>query len=224
MDNLTYWTGKNTEYKEIWDVYNKYVEGYSFKIMSTPNLHLVIEFEQPNINLPLLNAEAVFATIKGLFHDFKYECLEKDEYQSSTPISLYSIDRGSAIWDFVISSYYVIPIVYSIFFGVVKFKGQLLDNKLKELQIQKLEAELVQMNMNRKQESKSEISKTSLDQFIDKYSLPIQNLVNQNIKQIKVISSEKVLGVNSVSKTEVICIKFSEKSKDIDGPNLSLHE
>lgn len=222
MDNLTYWIGKNTEYKEIWDAYNKYVEGYSYRIMSTPNLHLVIEFEQPNVNLPLLNAEAIFATIKGLFHDFKYECLDKDEYQSSAPISLYSIDRGSAIWDFLISSYYVIPIVYSIAFGIVKFKGELLDNRLKELQIQKLESELDQMNMNRKRESKSEISKTALDQFVDKHSLPIQNLVNQNIKQIKVISSEKVLGVDSFSKTEVIIIEFSEKSEDIDGPTLSI--
>ncbi|WP_367606734.1 hypothetical protein [Legionella sp. W05-934-2] len=221
MDKLRYWTGKDTKYKEIWDAYNDYVEGYSSKIMSVPNLHLIIEFEQPNLNLPLLNAEAVFKTIQGLFHDFKYECLEKDEYQASTPISLYSIDRGSAIWDFLISNAYIIPIVYSFSYGIVKFKGALLDNRLKKLQIQKLESELEQLNQNRKKDSKSEISKNSLDKFIEKHSLPIENLVNQNIKSIKVTSMENMLGLDYYSRTEVISLDFSETPKDIDGPNMS---
>lgn len=222
MDSLNYWTGKDTEYREIWDAYNKGIEGYLYKIHSTPNLHLIIEFEQPNINLPLLNAEAVFKTMKGLFHDFKFECLDKEEYHSSAPISLYSIERGSAIWDFLTSYYYVIPTVYYLSLGIVKFKGALLDNELKELQIKKLESELEKINKKRKQQSKAEISRASLDKFVDNHYFPIENLVNQNIKQIKVISSEKALGLEYYSRTEIISLEFNEKPKDIEGPTLSI--
>ncbi|HAU1653239.1 TPA: hypothetical protein JBJ28_06550 [Legionella pneumophila] len=221
MDSLNYWIGKDTEYKKIWDAYNKNVEAYSYKIQSTPNQHLIIEFEQPNFNLPLLNAEAVFKTMKGLFHDFKFECLDKKEYESSAPISLYSIERGSAIWDFLISNSYVIPMIYTISYGIVKFKGALLDNNLKKLQIRKIESELEQMNKDRKQQSKAEISRATLDKFVEKHSLPIENLVNQNIKQIKVISTEEVRGLDYYSKTEIISLEFSEKTRDIEGPTQS---
>jgi hypothetical protein len=42
----------------------------------------------------------VYKTIKGLFHDLKKKNLEKWDYDHSTPLFLYSVERGSSIYKF----------------------------------------------------------------------------------------------------------------------------
>jgi hypothetical protein len=49
----------------------------------------------------LFDHEAVFKTLKGLFHDLKKENLSPEEYYIAGPMYLYSVERGSSVYKFL---------------------------------------------------------------------------------------------------------------------------
>jgi hypothetical protein len=100
VSTAEYWIGKNIPYAEIWKAYEDGL-GYVDKYKSI-KVHLIrISFAAPTPRFPLFNHEAVFKTIKGYFHDLKAECLSPTEYNRAGPLFLYSVDRGSGIWEFL---------------------------------------------------------------------------------------------------------------------------
>lgn len=198
MIDLNYWIGKDTDYKEIWENYNKYGDQYLSKIQNTYNYHIVIEFQEPNQNLPLLNAEAIFKTFKGIYHDFKMECLETNEYENSSPLSLYSIERGSYIFDFLVAAKHWIEFVFIFLNAARYFYKDKNEKRLIELQIEKLELEIEEIK--RRNKSSSKIEKSKLEEFSKKYYFPISNILKQKIKRMVVANTEEIIGEEHVKK------------------------
>jgi hypothetical protein len=95
-----YWIGARINYAEIWAAYESGL-AYIDKFHSTPAHVLTIEFESAQSGDPLFDHEAVFKTLKGLFHDLKKENMSEKEYNASSPMFLYSVERGSSIYRFL---------------------------------------------------------------------------------------------------------------------------
>lgn len=99
-DYLEYWIGKNVNYDDIWQAYERgqaYVD--KFRAM---RVHLIqLRFANFTPDLPLFNHEAVYKTLKGYFHDMKYLCYPSTVYDSAGPLFLYGVQRGSGIWEFL---------------------------------------------------------------------------------------------------------------------------
>ena len=99
-DIYEYWIGKNIQYADVWESYEKgrdYIAKYE-----SMKVHLFqITFEQQPKELPLFNFEAVYKTLKGCFHDLKLYCFDQQTYNESGPLFIYSVERGSGIWEFV---------------------------------------------------------------------------------------------------------------------------
>lgn len=100
MNIYEYWIGQDTDYASVWQAYENGM-GYIDKFRSMRVYLLRIELTQFPSNLALFNHEAVYRTIKGYFHDLKLHGLSKNEYNSTGPLFLYSVDRGSGIWNFL---------------------------------------------------------------------------------------------------------------------------
>jgi hypothetical protein len=106
MDVREFWTGDGVDYQGIWEAYDFGYQSFRDKYFSRQQHLLVIEFNE-NFDLglkkpnPLFDHEAVYKTLKGLFHDLKEKNLEKQEYNESTPLFLYSVERGSSIYKFL---------------------------------------------------------------------------------------------------------------------------
>jgi hypothetical protein len=100
MSKEQYWIGKNIDYQAVWrdfDAGVSYIE--KFRTMESHLLRITLA--NPSKELPLFNHEAVFKTVKGYYHDLKAACLTPIEYDQAGPLYLYSVDRGSGIWDFL---------------------------------------------------------------------------------------------------------------------------
>ena len=134
MNIYEYWIGKNVNYAEYWDAYDD-GEGYKMKFESMRTHIIQIEFEEPTIDMPLFNQEAVYKTLKGYFHDIKKICLSKNEYSTAGPLFLYEINRGSGIWTFLGELPYIL--LYGTTLTKEKIIGQRLDNMEKKLKILK---------------------------------------------------------------------------------------
>jgi hypothetical protein len=89
-----YWIGARINYEEIWTAYESGL-GYIDKFRSIPAHILTIEFEHSYLSDPLFDHEAIFKTLKGLFHDLKQQNLSEKEFNNSRPMFLYSVERGS---------------------------------------------------------------------------------------------------------------------------------
>ncbi|NOT06483.1 MAG: hypothetical protein HOP27_17970 [Anaerolineales bacterium] len=101
MNISEYWIGKDIDYESVWQAYEEGAVPYIDKFRSM-RVHLLrIELKEFPSDLPLFNHEAVYKTIKGYFHDLKRYGLSEDEYWSTGPLFLYSVDRGSGIWNFL---------------------------------------------------------------------------------------------------------------------------
>jgi hypothetical protein len=95
-----FWIGKGIDLDRLWDEFAE-GEGYVAKF-STAQVHMLrLTFEKHPKNLPLFDHELIYKTIKGTFHDVKAACLTPDAYDRASPIFLYRIDRGSAIYEFL---------------------------------------------------------------------------------------------------------------------------
>jgi len=94
-----YWIGAGVDYGEIWSAYESGL-AYINKFHATPVHALVIEFSNLQYD-PLFDHEAIFKTLKGLFHDLKKENMSVEEYNASGPMFLYSVERGSSLYRFL---------------------------------------------------------------------------------------------------------------------------
>jgi hypothetical protein len=99
-DRDEYWIGAGIDYAKIWSAYESGV-AYISKFQSIATHLLIIEFENPQSDNPLFDHEAVFKTLKGLFHDLKKANMSEREYTASSPVFLYSVERGSSIYRFM---------------------------------------------------------------------------------------------------------------------------
>ncbi len=124
-----YWIGKGINYSQLWEDYNhhdgeEYIKKFNTLILSL----LKVEFDLPNINEPLFSHEAIYKSFKGLYHDFKEFCLTKDEYNNSKPLFLYSIERGSADWSFLLDPNMIFNFINLLVSGFFYY-GNKKDNK-----------------------------------------------------------------------------------------------
>ncbi|MBS9461245.1 hypothetical protein LV716_07375 [Flagellimonas sp. HMM57] len=134
MDIYEYWIGRNVNYRDYWEAYDA-GQGYKMKFESMTSHIIEIEFENPTIDLPLFNQEAIYKTLKGYYHDLKKYCLSESEYGSAGPLFLYEINRGSGIWTFLGELPYIL--LYGTTLTREKIIGQRLDNMEKKLKIMK---------------------------------------------------------------------------------------
>jgi hypothetical protein len=132
VDQYEYWIGKDVDYRSVWQAYEDGL-GYIEKFR-TMRVHLLqIELTQFPSHLALFNHEVVYKTIKGYFHDFKLYCLSNKDYSYAGPLFLYSVDRGSGIWNFLGEAHLILAFALSLATG--KVLGQELDNVEKKLQL-----------------------------------------------------------------------------------------
>ncbi len=129
-DYLEYWIGKNIDYSDLWRAYEEGA-AYSEKYFSMKVFLIRIEFENPPKNVPLFNHEAVFKTLKGYFHDLKLKCYDADTYNRVGPLFLYSVDRGSGIWEFLGELRQLL--LYGTTLSDEKLMGQVVDNADKKV-------------------------------------------------------------------------------------------
>ncbi len=132
MNQYEYWTGKDVDYQSLWQAYEDGL-GY-IKKFCTMRVHLLqIELTQYPSSLALFNHEVVYKTLKGYFHDFKQYCLPEKDYDSAGPLFLYSVDRGSGIWNFLGELRLILPFALSL--AMEKILGQELNNIERKLQL-----------------------------------------------------------------------------------------
>jgi hypothetical protein len=132
MDIYEYWIGQDIDYASVWQVYEEGA-GYIDKFRSM-RVHLLrIELTRFPSNLPLFNHEAVYKTIKGYFHDLKLYSLSKKEYMSTGPLFLYSVDRGTGIWNFLGELEPLLALAVTLVEGMIR--NQILVNSGKARQI-----------------------------------------------------------------------------------------
>jgi hypothetical protein len=92
--------GKGLDLERLWKDYDHGV-GYIEKV-STADLHLLrLTFGHHPASQPLFDAEAIFKTVKGTFHDVKAECFSQSAYDECAPIFLHRVERGSGIFEFL---------------------------------------------------------------------------------------------------------------------------
>lgn len=132
-----YWIGKGIDVEEVWSDFEN-GSGYKNKF-GQMECHLIeIAFENPN-SQPLFNHEAIYKTIKYLFHETKRSYFNDQAYNNFGPLFLYQVRRSSGIYQFLGE---LIPgCVFLIWLAngaldvlkkVEELKGTKLDNKLKE--------------------------------------------------------------------------------------------
>jgi hypothetical protein len=132
MNMYEYWIGRDIDYMSIWQAYE---EGgaYIDKFLSMRVHILRLELTQFSSDLPLFNHEAVHKTIKGFFHDLKRHGLSKEEYLATGPLFLYSVDRGTGIWNFLGELEPLLALAITLIEG--KIRNKILVNSSKTRQI-----------------------------------------------------------------------------------------
>ncbi|HHT9784398.1 TPA: hypothetical protein ACT9HQ_003018, partial [Legionella pneumophila] len=176
MDNFhEYWIGKGVDYERIWNDFNS-GQGYINKFKSIKAAKLTFIFDCPSSNEPLFMHEAVYKSLKGLFHDFKLNCLTDDQYNKSTPMFLYSIERGSSEWSFLLDPALISAFVEIISTGFNFYSAIKLDKGINQL-IKELNTEQI-----KPQEKK-------IDDFIQKEICQIifENLGKLNPKNLSIL-------------------------------------
>lgn len=95
-----YWIGKGVDLDQLWSDFDE-GDGYIEKVEGT-RLHVLrLTFSTHPKHLPLFDHEVIFKTVKGAFHDIKAECMSARAYDRAAPIFLSSVDRGSAMYQFL---------------------------------------------------------------------------------------------------------------------------
>jgi hypothetical protein len=160
---------------------------------------LRIEFDLPHANEPLFFHEAIYKSFKGLYHDMKEFCLTTSEYNDSKPLFLYSIERGSADWAFLLDPN-MIPIYVQILldgFSYYSSYDEQILNILKEI--------------------KSTVSNAKIEAFMKQPNSKIifENLNKFNPKKITI--KTKLYSNQNISKEEEITIHFDKKN---DAPKM----
>ncbi|HXW23383.1 MAG TPA: hypothetical protein VEK73_01435 [Xanthobacteraceae bacterium] len=132
VDSAEFWTGKGVDYAALW---NAYTEGTAYiRKYQTMTVHLLrIEFHGFGDRKPMFNFEAIYKTVKGYFHDMKEITLSPRQYDLAGPLFLYSIDRGSEVWNFLGELRQILTLGTTL--ADEKVIGQRLDNIDKRLGI-----------------------------------------------------------------------------------------
>lgn len=95
-----YWIGKDLELDQLWEDFESGRE--YIQEVSKCRLHLLrLTFAGHPIQMPLFDHEIIYKTVKGTFHDVKTECFTPEAYAEAVPIFLYSVERGSGIFEFL---------------------------------------------------------------------------------------------------------------------------
>ncbi len=95
-----YWMGKGIDLDAIWRDFDD-GRDYIDKVSNSELYLLRLTFDSPLARLPLFDHEAIYKTVKGTFHDVKLECFPQRKYDSSAPIFLHGVRRGSGIHEFL---------------------------------------------------------------------------------------------------------------------------
>ena len=108
-----YWIGKDIDVDQLWRHYD---DGWGFvkNFDSRDQYFLTLTFENFSSESPVFNFEAIFKSIKSVFHDLKRECLSKTEYETYGPVYVHEIRRGSEIWVLVAQQVPALLFVFAI--------------------------------------------------------------------------------------------------------------
>jgi len=198
-----YWIGRGVDYEGVWRSYRDGL-GYVDKFVSM-RVHLLrIEFDQPPRTMPLFNHEAIYKTLKGYFHDLKQTCFSREEYAMSGPLFLYSIDRGSGIWNLLGELRQLIMLGSTL--ADEKVMGQKIDNLDKRLMLLRkhfgdaFTPEEYYMFM-----------KAKTPRELDK---AVQELLKQRIIRVQISRAPFVGNIESTEKTLVDLKKILDESND----------
>ncbi|NCI49001.1 hypothetical protein GWC95_03650 [Sediminibacterium roseum] len=129
-----YWIGKDINLSKYWSAY-KNGNGYMQKFENMRCYVFEITFETPSRNLPLFNLEPIYKTLKSYYHELKKDLLSENEYNSSGPLFIYEINRGSGIFTFLGELWYTLVLGTTL--TEEKIKGQRIDNLDKKLRMLK---------------------------------------------------------------------------------------
>jgi hypothetical protein len=143
MSLYEYWIGKEIDLGGVWDAYEQGA-GYIDKFKSTENHLIRITFENPQVQYPLFEFEAVFKTMKAYFHEVKRLSLTDDEYNTAGPLYIYEVNRGSSIWSFLGGLRHLL--LFGTTLGDESVKNLKLDNQLKELEIFEKKIEILKQH------------------------------------------------------------------------------
>jgi hypothetical protein len=196
-DVQKYWIGSTVNYKELWAAYEA-GEGYIYKFKKMECHLLVIEFHKWNRSFPLFDHEAVFKTIKGLFHDLKKENLSPAEYDAAGPLFFYSVERGSSIYKFL-----------GELRQILMLGNTLSDEKLKEKHLRNMQERIDFMRKNFTTVEKEAAQQLVLAKTTDEMDEAVKKLMECGIKSIKV-SQQAVLGAPNQSEVKLIELKLPE--------------
>ncbi|MFZ1933451.1 MAG: hypothetical protein WCB27_04370 [Thermoguttaceae bacterium] len=190
-----YWIGRGVDYQAVWSAYEDgevYIRKY--RTMRVHLFRMTLQ-EQPS-ELPLFNFEAVYKTVKGYFHDLKQGCLNPDEYETAGPLFIYSVNRGSGVWDFLGELRQLLMLGTTL--ADEKVMGQKIENMDKRV-------EFIRKHFG------TVISPKDFERFM-KAKTPkqldsaVQKLIRQGIKRIQ-ISSEPFAGDMKATETSLVDIK-----------------
>jgi len=191
QDKLEYWTGKDIDFKKLWDAYNSGKNGYIRKFHTMKMATVRLEFSLPPKGDPLFNLEANLKTLKGLYWQFKNYCLsDPHERDEAGPLFVYSIERGSSHWLLMIEAYlapHFIEALSKAAFGCMRVyrEGIKITREL-----EKLDYERSKRNKERKEYNKPEITTDSLEKLIKDYKLAFDNLL-EGISNITLLEPDK---------------------------------
>jgi hypothetical protein len=206
MDVREFWVGEGVDYKALWDAYDRGDLVFPDKYFSQKQHLLVIEFDNPfdlgrEKPVPLFDHEAVYKTIKGLFHDIKKKNLDPREYNGSTPLFLYSVERGSAVYKFLGE------LRQLIMFGVVLGDEKIMQARQENIQRR---IDFIRKNFSGTLDP-HEVSRYVTARTTYEMDEALERLMSKGIKSIK-ISSKSIQG--RVENVEPSLIEFK---RDRDG-------
>lgn len=184
---LAYWTGKNRNYLNIWDDF-KWGEPYISTFSAAEPYVLQLRFKEYSKEQPLYNFEAVYSTVKGVFHDIKRVNLNEEEYNAANPIYLYETKRGSEIWTWLGGLYLLLRFGLPLVERLQHIRGE-------EAEIQRARAETKKLILEERKTkleligyfpnaSLEEKSKLFMAQTTPEIDAGLDRLVNQGLDKV----------------------------------------
>jgi hypothetical protein len=121
MSTEQYWTGKRIDLRSVWKDYDG-GSGYIEKVRGRDLFMLRLNFTEPGTLDPLFAHEAIYLSVKSLFHDLKEDCLSEPEYNSAVPIFLHRVDRGSGIYEFLAELQPLLMFATALATGILSYR------------------------------------------------------------------------------------------------------
>lgn len=212
-----YWIGKDTNYEQLWNDYERGADVYRDKFKSMKVFLIKFKFKYPNKKLPLFNLEVIIKTIKGLYHDFKdprNNFLSESEYNNEGPIFVYSIERNSFDPNFLIVGGKAVIFLMFVCKQYLDIKGQLLKNKGEKLKNEGLELDnlMKKFDLIKKVSDYDDvIKKLKENELSSRVKFALEKLFddNQGLEKIE-LSNKKFNGNVHDSEKKTIQINFTK--------------